>query len=204
MEGTVTIEEVVWKTRQAEKRQSTLSAIATPFVPRLGVRTTSATLPEDEGKVANDESKDTAEEVPEEDTIVRLDWAAPHQGRAEEKSECKGANNPVDEMAAAVVNQHAASKGCYDEQDDFGEFVDIELSAPASETMMANEDPDSGTSNSDVAVQDEKVELSAEPRPSYDDLMNFWAIDDSKAKLKSTRTCYWAIKTLFTNFTRST
>ncbi|KAJ3566303.1 hypothetical protein NPX13_g7179 [Xylaria arbuscula] len=194
MEGTSTIEEVVSRTRRDEKSKFNLSATAAIFVPRHAAC----------AAVANVNSDKTSGDVLGDETIARLDWAAPEQGQSGDNLKPDEEANTVDDTETITLNQEIESKSCDAEEDDFGKFIDVELSPPAVETMKANGNPDSSCSVLDVTARNGSNELCAKVRPSYDDLMTLWAIEDSKDKLKPTRTCFWNVATLFTSFKRGT
>ncbi|KAI0967145.1 hypothetical protein F4678DRAFT_253175 [Xylaria arbuscula] len=90
------------------------------------------------------------------------------------------------------------------------EFFDIDLVDHSREFIASRDKPSSSTPSSPTAEQaiDEDddlefddLELNAEQagRPSYDDMLNFWALDEDqkKAAAKSQKTSSWNIASLF-------
>ncbi|KAI0508919.1 hypothetical protein F5B22DRAFT_649618 [Xylaria bambusicola] len=192
VEGTFTIDEVISKSRQ--KFRSFLSATAAPFVPQLGAFMASAAIP----AVADGESHQTTEGVMEDNTIAGVSRVTAAVCQAEE-IKCR---DFATEMDANKASRSAKIEDSQDNQDDREELYEIELSHPDIFPTIADESPDEGAPGIDDTTQEESVGSSIEPRKSYEELVTYWAIDNSKEKLKPSRTCYWAVATLFSNFIR--
>ncbi|KAK5633806.1 hypothetical protein RRF57_009520 [Xylaria bambusicola] len=195
VEGTFTIDEVVSKSRRREKFKSFLSATATPFIPRLGVPKGNVVTPEI-SKIAENESCETARDIPGDNTVVSENEVTLAIGE-EEETKCSDFAN---ELNANEANQSTEVGDYHDNQDDSDQFYEIELSPPDTVTTVANESCDERISKIDDTTLNESIGL--EPRRSYEELTTFWAIDNSKEKPKPSRTCYWAVATLFSNLIR--
>ncbi|KAI0542573.1 hypothetical protein GGR58DRAFT_254238 [Xylaria digitata] len=194
--GDFTIDQVAPKPKHDEKRKSTFSPTAEPFVPRSAPGSTAAkegnadTACGDGAKTVSDTSVDNAE--------VDADGGVSEERGEEEKSE-KRQNNSSKLVEAIRAEPTPDTNG----EDD--EFIDIELDdiiVYKGETQVTEPDTPPDTSAAEDTSETKEPESTTQPEDPYDEMMRYYGAPEDKKKPKPTRTCYWAVATIFGRFTR--
>ncbi|KAI1420198.1 hypothetical protein F5Y12DRAFT_774130 [Xylaria sp. FL1777] len=201
VEDTFTVDEIISKLRRGGRCRSTFSAKAAPFVPRFkeGGILMGSTMAGDCVETAYKNFSETTRNMLVDDAKVTAE-----QARGDQQNEKNGSWQDVlaEEMICNKTTRYTKPGHSDDDGRASEKFHGVELSVPSPEHKVPDDKLDSSFLPAEHTVKNESRKSTVEHQNSYEDLMVFWAMDDSKAELKPTRTCYWAITSLLGRFNR--